>query len=33
MGAADDQYDYGPLHRPQMIADQVAAATKGKARR
>ncbi|HSS33192.1 MAG TPA: penicillin acylase family protein [Solirubrobacterales bacterium] len=28
--AADDQYDYGPLHRQQMIADKVKAATKGK---
>ena len=28
--AADDQYDYGPLHREQMIADKVRAATKGK---
>ncbi|MFN8162496.1 MAG: penicillin acylase family protein [Solirubrobacterales bacterium] len=28
--AADDQYDYGPLHRQQMIADKVRAATKGK---
>lgn len=28
--AADDQYAYGPLHRQQMIADKVKAATKGK---
>ena len=28
--AADDQYDYGPLHRAQMIADKVRAGTKGK---
>jgi acyl-homoserine lactone acylase PvdQ len=27
--AADDQYDYGPLHRQQMIADRVRSATKG----
>jgi acyl-homoserine lactone acylase PvdQ len=27
--AADDQYDYGPLHRQQMIADRVRAGTKG----
>jgi len=31
-GAADDQYDYGPLHRVQMISDKVRAATKGKGR-
>lgn len=31
-GAADDQYDYGPLHRSQMIADKVRAGTKGKRR-
>ena len=29
-GAADDQYDYGPLHRVQMISDKVRAGTKGK---
>ena len=28
--AADDNYDYGPLHRSQMIADKVKAGTKGK---
>lgn len=28
--AADDQYDYGPLHRQQMIADKVRASTSGK---
>jgi acyl-homoserine lactone acylase PvdQ len=28
--AADDQYDYGPLHRAQMISDKVRAGTKGK---
>ena len=28
--AADDKYDYGPLHRQQMIADKVRAGTKGK---
>lgn len=28
--AADDQYDYGPLHRQQMIADKVRAGTSGK---
>jgi acyl-homoserine lactone acylase PvdQ len=28
--AADDQYDYGPLHRAQMISDEVRAGTKGK---
>ncbi len=27
--AADDQYDYGPLHRSQMISDRVKAAIKG----
>jgi len=27
--AADDQYDYGPIHRQQMIADRVRAAIKG----
>ena len=27
--AADDQYDYGPLHRSQMIADKVKAAHQG----
>ena len=27
--AADDQYDYGPLHRAQMISDRVRAGTKG----
>ena len=31
-GAADDQYDYGPLHRVQMISDKVRAGTKGKGR-
>jgi acyl-homoserine lactone acylase PvdQ len=31
-GAADDQYDYGALHRVQMISDKVRAATKGKRR-
>jgi acyl-homoserine lactone acylase PvdQ len=31
-GAADDQYDYGPLHRAQMISDKVRAGTKGKRR-
>src|SRR6188472_832630 len=31
-GAADDQYDYGALHRVQMISDKVRAATKGKGR-
>ncbi len=30
--AADDNYGYGPLQRSQMIADKVAAATKGKKR-
>jgi acyl-homoserine lactone acylase PvdQ len=30
--AADDQYDYGPLHRAQMISDKVRAGTKGKRR-
>jgi acyl-homoserine lactone acylase PvdQ len=28
--AADDQYDYGPLHRAQMISDKVRAGTRGK---
>ena len=28
--AADDQYDYGPLHRSQMISDRVRAGIKGK---
>lgn len=28
--AADGNYDYGPLHRSQMIADKVKAGTKGK---
>jgi acyl-homoserine lactone acylase PvdQ len=28
--AADDQYDYGPVHRAQMISDRVRAATRGK---
>jgi acyl-homoserine lactone acylase PvdQ len=28
--AADDQYDYGPIHRQQMIADKVRHLTKGK---
>jgi Penicillin amidase len=27
--AADDQYDYGPLHRQQMIADRVRASIRG----
>ena len=27
--AADDQYDYGPLHRAQMISDKVRAGTRG----
>jgi acyl-homoserine lactone acylase PvdQ len=31
-GAADDQYDYGPLHRVQMISDKVRAGTRGKSR-
>jgi acyl-homoserine lactone acylase PvdQ len=31
-GAADDQYDYGALHRVQMISDKVRAGTKGKGR-
>jgi acyl-homoserine lactone acylase PvdQ len=31
-GAADDQYDYGALHRSQMISDKVRAATRGKRR-
>jgi acyl-homoserine lactone acylase PvdQ len=31
-GAADDQYDYGPLHRAQMISDKVRAGTRGKGR-
>jgi acyl-homoserine lactone acylase PvdQ len=31
-GAADDQYDYGALHRSQMISDKVRAATRGKGR-
>jgi acyl-homoserine lactone acylase PvdQ len=31
-GAADDQYDYGALHRVQMISDKVRAGTKGKRR-
>jgi acyl-homoserine lactone acylase PvdQ len=30
--AADDQYDYGPIHREQMIADRVRSATRGKGR-
>jgi acyl-homoserine lactone acylase PvdQ len=29
-GAADDQYDYGPLHRAQMISDRVRVGIKGK---
>jgi len=29
-GAADDQYDYGPLHRVQMISDRVRSGTSGK---
>jgi acyl-homoserine lactone acylase PvdQ len=28
--AADDQYDYGPIHRAQMISDKVRADTRGK---
>ena len=31
--AADDQYDYGPLFRSQLIANRVKAGIKGKARR
>jgi hypothetical protein len=31
-GAADDQYDYGSLHRVQMISDKVRSGTKGKRR-
>jgi acyl-homoserine lactone acylase PvdQ len=30
--AADDQYDYGPIHRQQMIADRVRNATRGRGR-